>query len=325
MLVTKSQNKKFVGKDIIHVAVFKKNDDRTIYNMIYRDNITNKTYVKRFPVKGVTRDKNYLLVNSTQSTVLYFSANTNGEAEIVSVLLRAKAKLKKLRLELDFASILIKNRSVKGNVLTNHSINRVELKSEGVSTLSGKKIWFDSSINRINDENRGDYLGEFSGDDKILIISSSGYYELLNYDLSTHFPDDMILIEKYIEQTTVLAVYFYASKKQFYIKRFKPLLKSKKTYFIDDDKESYLELVSSSQSINLELQFMKPRNKDARKNEIIKPNKFIDVKGVNAIGNQLSRYPVKTISIIENQKNIHQISSTQNQEIDSDNQIKLNF
>ena len=269
MVVTKSTSKTFVGKNIIHVAIFKKNDVRTIYNMIYRDNITNKSYVKRFPVKGITRDKQYLLVNSTKSKILYFSANTNGEAEIVSIILRAKSKLKKLKLELDFSEIIIKNRSVRGNIVTHHSINRVELKSHGVSTLSGKKIWFDTSINRLNEDCCGDYLGEFSGDDKILVISASGYYEIFAYDISIHFPEDILIIEKYRESTIIMALYFYGIKKQFYIKRFLPELKSKKIYFIDQGKESYLELVSSSESIKLELQFIKLRNKDVRSNEYI--------------------------------------------------------
>ncbi len=299
MVVTKTANKSFVGKDIIHVAVFKKNDERTIYNMIYRDNISNKSYVKRFPVKGVTRDKQYLLAGSNKSTVLYFTANNNGEAELVSIILRAKAKLKKLKFDIDFRDTLIKNRSVRGNILTPHSINRVELKSQGISTLSGKKIWYDNSINRLNEDERGDFLGEFMADDKIIIISASGYYDFVSYDLSTHFPEDMILIEKFSPQKSITAVYFYELKKQFYIKRFIPELKTKKVYFIDEAKGSYLELVSSEPSDGLELSFMKLRNKALRENLIINPIDFISIKGVSAIGNQLSKYPVKNISVIK--------------------------
>ena len=138
--------------------------------MIYRDNISNKTYIKRFPVKGVTRDKQYLLAGSGKSTVLYFTANKNGEAEVVSIILRAKSKLKKLKFDIDFKDILIKNRSVRGNIITQHSINRVELKTQGISTLSGKKIWYDNSINRLNEDERGEFLGEFMADDKIIIV-----------------------------------------------------------------------------------------------------------------------------------------------------------
>jgi len=325
MLVTKVKNKTFVGKDIIHVSVFKKNDDRTTYNMIYRDNITNKSYVKRFPVKGVTRDKQYLLVKSTKSSVLYFTANVNGEAEIVSILLRAKSKLKKLKLELDFTEVLIKNRMVKGNLVTHHSINRIELKSKGVSTLSGKKIWFDQSIFRLNDESRGDYLGEFTADDKILVISGSGYLELVSYDLSNHFPEDIILLEKYSSNKPVTIVYFHGDKKQFYIKRFTPPLKNKKSIIIDSSKGSYLELACSGDNIDLKLEFIKPRNKDARADECINPKDFISIKGIHALGNQLSRYPVKTISTISNLK---KPDSNNDIEMDADfnnNQMKIDF
>ena len=329
MVVTRANSKVFVGKNIIHVSVFKKNDDRTIYNMIYRDNINNKSYIKRFFVKGITRDKQYLLVNSSKSTILYFSANRNGEAEVVSVILRSKAKLKKLKLEVDFSSILIKNRHVKGNLLTNHSINRVELKSEGVSTLSGKKIWFDTSINRINDESRGDYIGQFSGNDKILIISSSGYYELLSFNLSTHFPDDIILIEKFSKENSITAVYFYALKKKFYIKRFIPEYKTKKVYFIDQHNDSYLELATSNTELNLELKFIKPRNKDVRPDEIINPIEFINIKGVVAIGNQLSKYNIKTISMISSDKKTKNLILDKNYKnepsIEINNQIKLDL
>ncbi|MBE37624.1 MAG: DNA topoisomerase IV [Flavobacteriales bacterium] len=324
MLVTKVKNKTFVGKDIIHVSVFKKNDDRTTYNMIYRDNITNKSYVKRFPVKGVTRDKQYLLVKSTKSSVLYFTANVNGEAEIVSVLLRAKAKLKKLKLELDFAEVLIKNRMVKGNLVTHHSINRVELKSKGVSTLSGKKIWFDQSIFRLNDESRGDYLGEFTADDKILVISGSGYLELVSYDLSSHFPEDVILLEKYSSNKPVTVVYFHGDKKQFYIKRFIAPLKNKKNTIIDSSKGSYLELAYSDDNLNLKLEFIKPRNKDAREDEFINPTDFISIKGINALGNQLSRYAIKNISIISNPKKTDFNDIEMNTEFNN-NQIKIDF
>jgi len=329
MVVTKSTTKTFVGKDIIHVAIFKKNDNRTTYNMIYRDNITNKSYIKRFPVKGITRDKQYLLVNSTKSTVLYFSSNSNGEAEIVSVLLRAKAKLKKLKLELDFSDILIKNRSVKGNILTHHSINKVTLKSEGISTLSGKKIWFDTSINRLNDESRGDYLGEFSGDDKILVISASGYYELLSYDMSIHFPEDMVLLQKYSSDTVIAAVYFHGPKEQFYIKRFKPELKTKKVIFIHQSNNSYLELAFVSNQFSLELEFTKQRNKETRQKELINPSQFISVKGSSALGNQLSRHYIKTISIVENKTNSDKNNKinidTNSESNDLDSQIKINF
>jgi len=325
MLVTKVTNKTFVGKDIIHVAVFKKNDDRTIYNMIYRDNITNKSYIKRFAVKGVTRDRQYLLVNSEKSTVLYFTANLNGEAEIVSVILRAKSKLKKLKLEVDFSKYLIKNRMVKGNLITSHSINKVELKSAGLSTLSGKKIWFDQSVYRINDESRGDYLGEFSADDKIVVISSSGYLELLSYDLSTHFPEDLVLLEKHSPTKPINLIYFHGDKKQFFIKRFIAPLNTKKQLIIHNSKGSYLELAYSELNTHLQLEFVKPRNKNPRKDEVINPENFISTKGMTTLGNQLSRYPIKNISIIKAVEK-KDFSNHKEEDLDNnDNQMKMNF
>ena len=327
MLVTKSTSKKFVGKDIIYVNVFKKNDNRTIYNMIYRDDISNKSYVKRFPVKGVTRDKDYLLVNSEKSKILYFTANKNGEAEIITAFLRSNPKLKKSKIDLNFANVLIKNRSVRGNTFTIHTINRIIIKSEGMSTLSGKKIWFDTSINRLNEDSRGEFLGEFSGDDKIIVVSNSGYYNLLSYDLSTHFPDDMVFIQKMDNNLTLTSVYFYGQKKQFYIKRFKPEIKSKKVYFIDQNKDSYLELIFAGDN-KLSLEFIKPRNKKVKPNEFLNPSEYINVKGYLAIGKQLSRYPIKNINLIE-QKNISDESTSliTNEESspNKDSQMKINF
>ena len=247
----------------------------------------------------------------------------------MTAILRANSRLKKLKIDLDFSNIIIKNRSVRGNTLTTHSINRIVVKSEGVSTLSGKKIWFDSSINRLNDENRGEYLGEFSGDEKILVISNSGYYNLLSYDLSTHFPDDMVFLKKMDNNLTITAVYFYGQKKQFYIKRFKPELKTKKVYFIDQHKESYLELVSSVDDADLDLEFIKPRNKKARPNELISLSKFINIKGYLAIGKQLSRYHIKNINLIEVQKSSNQsnidVLNPKNDSFNQDNQMKINF
>ncbi|MBF25451.1 MAG: DNA topoisomerase IV [Flavobacteriales bacterium] len=330
MVVTKVAAKVFVGKDIIYVNVFKKNDDRTIYNMIYRDNITNKSYIKRFPVKGITRDKQYILTKSSKSSVLYFTANLNGEAETVSVILRAKSKLKKLKLDVDFSHTLIKNRSVKGNLVTPHSINRIELKSTGVSTLSGQKIWFDQSIHRINNEERGDYLGEFTGDDKILIITASGYCELITYDLANHFPDDIILLEKYSSTKPITAIYFHGDKKQYYIKRFIPSPGQKRISIINQSKNSYLELAFSDLTYNLKLEFIKPRNKDPRNDEFLDPKDFISVKGISTLGNQISRYSIKSISIVENNKIENTVNNNQitDDNIDSEeqnSQIKMNF
>ena len=214
---------------------------------------------------------------------------------------------------------------VKGNLITSHSINKVDFKSEGLSTLSGKKIWFDQSIYRLNDDNRGEYLGEFTGDDKLLVISSSGYLEISTYDLSNHFPEDLILLEKYSPTRPVNLIYFHGDKKQFYIKRFIPPLKIKKQLIVHESKGSYLELVYTDLNTDLQLEFIKPRNKNPRQDEVIKPDDFISIKGISAIGNQLSRYPIKNISIIK-EKELNHLSDQKDEDVDiNDNQMKMNF
>ena len=188
MMVTKVDSKTFIGKDIIHVAVFKKKDKRTIYNMIYRDGSRGPTYVKRFAVTSITRDKEYdLTAGNKGSVVWYFSANPNGEAEIVTVHLRQVGSIKKLKWDLDFAEILIKGRSSKGNVVTKYSVKRIELKEKGVSTLKPRKIWFDDTVQRLNVDERGELIGEFRGEDRLLIITQSGIAKTILPELSTHF------------------------------------------------------------------------------------------------------------------------------------------
>src|ERR1700712_3386818 len=197
-LITKVQDKVFVGKDIEHVAVFKKNDERTVYNLIYKDGQSGVSYIKRFSVVGVTRDKEYDLTKGSKGTrVLYFTANPNGEAEIVNVQLKPHSKLKKLQFDEDFAALTIKGRNSMGNIVTKYPVKKIVLKSKGVSTLAGRKIWYDEILKRLNADNRGKYLGEFDGDDRILTILSNGTYELTSFDLNNHFDDKMTLIEKY--------------------------------------------------------------------------------------------------------------------------------
>src|SRR5690606_22384869 len=242
MMVQKIQPKSFVGKNIIHVGVWKKGDKRTIYNMIYQDGKAGKAMMKRFAVTSITRDKEYDLTAGTKgSRVLYFSANPNGEAEVVTVQLRAKAKLKKLKFDADFADMAIKGRSAKGNILTKHLVSKIKLKEEGTSTLSARKIWFDDTVQRLNSEGRGELLGSFKSDDKILTITQSGHYKLTGTNLSTHFEDDLILIEKWIPEKPITAIYFDGEKEDFYVKRFLVEDTDKKTLFITEDDKSYLE------------------------------------------------------------------------------------
>ncbi|NNC45282.1 MAG: DNA gyrase/topoisomerase IV subunit A, partial [Winogradskyella sp.] len=220
MMVTKVDSKTFIGKNIIHVAVFKKKDKRTIYNMIYRDGKSGPSYVKRFAVTSITRDKEYDLTNgSKNSTIWYFSANPNGEAEVVTVLLRQVGSIKKLKWDLDFADILIKGRASKGNLVTKYSIKRIELKEKGVSTLKPRKIWFDDTVQRLNVDGRGELIGEFRGEDRLLIITQSGIVKTILPELTTHFDNDMIALEKWIPKKPISAIYFDGNKERYYVKR----------------------------------------------------------------------------------------------------------
>jgi len=296
MQVQKIQSKSFVGKNIIHVGVWKKGDKRTIYNMIYRDGKSGHSLMKRFAVTSITRDKEYdLSAGNKGSKVLYFSANPNGEAEVVSVLLRAKAKLKKLKFDHDFAELAIKGRSAKGNILTKHMVSKIKLKEEGTSTLSARKVWFDDTVQRLNYEDRGDLLGSFKSDEKILTITQSGHYRLTGIALTTHFDEDLISIEKWNPEKPITAIYFDGDKQDFYVKRFLVDDTDNKTLFISDHEDSYLELASTDLLTVIELSFVKPRGKESKPNEIINLKDFISVKGLKALGNKLSYNKVKAV------------------------------
>src|SRR5690606_4973870 len=248
-LVTKVQDKVFVGKDVLHVGVFKKGDDRTVYNLIYRDGKTGTAYVKRFSVLGVTRDKEYDLTKGEKgSRVLYFTANPNGEAEVVNVQLKAQSKLRKLQFDIDFADIAIKGRSSQGNIVTKYPIKKILLKSKGVSTLAGRKVWFDDVLKRLNADGRGQYLGEFDGDDKILTVMADGTYELSSFDLSNHFDDKLIRIEQFNPQQVYSAVHRDGKSGIYYVKRFvfDDLPVGKRTSIINDEPGSKLVVLTNA-------------------------------------------------------------------------------
>jgi len=219
--VTKVSDKAFIGKNIQHLTVFKKDDSRTIYNVVYRDGKAGATYMKRFGVTGVTRDKEYDITQGTAgSKLLYFSANPNGESEVLKVTLKPKPRLKKLVFEIDMAELAIKGRQSMGNMVTKNEVHKIALKEKGVSTLGGRKIWFDSDVKRLNADKRGDYLGEFLGDDRILVITKGGDFELFNFDLSNHFGDDLLVIEKFDPEKTLSVVYWDEEQGFYYVKRF---------------------------------------------------------------------------------------------------------
>ena len=303
-MVTKVGSKVFVGKDIVHCSVFKQKDNRTIYNMIYKDGNKSVNYIKRFFVKGVTRNKNYNLCKSEKGNkVLYFTSNPNGEAEVVTVHLRALQKLKKLRFDTDFSEIAIKGRSSGGNILSKNPVKKIELKSLGASTLAARKIWFDSTIQRLNVDERGDLLGEFNAEDKLLTINQKGEIQLIGTELSTHFDEDMIVLEKLNTQKPISVIYFDGNKKSYFVKRFLTSDISEGKYsFISNHKDSFLSLVSTDWKPVAEIIFVKEKGKD-RKSLVINLEEFISIKGWKALGNKLTNKKVKEIKWLESLSN----------------------
>jgi topoisomerase-4 subunit A len=299
MIKTKVDDKTFIGKDIIHCGVFKKGDERTIYNMIYKDRESGNTMIKRFAVKGITRNKEYTLTKTNKgSKVLYFTANPNGQAEQVTIHLRALQRLKKLKIDVDFSKITIKGRSANGNIITKNTVKKVELKSEGISTLSARKIWFDDAVQRLNVDKRGKFLGAFEAEDKILTINQQGDLQLKGFGLSTHFDEDMVVIEKFNPAKPISAIYFEGKKERYFVKRFKVEVKSKKLNFITQHKNSFLEIASTDWRPQAKVVFVKEKGKQ-RKTVIINMEEFIAVKGVKAIGNKLSNNKIKEINLLE--------------------------
>tara|TARA_R110000796_G_scaffold47977_5_gene115100 strand:- start:57065 stop:59746 length:2682 start_codon:yes stop_codon:yes gene_type:complete len=300
MMIAKVDSKIFVGKNIIHVAVFKKKDKRTIYNMIYKDGKGGASYIKRFNVTGITRDKPYdLTTGKPQSEVLYFSANPNGEAEVITVLLRQVGSVKKLKWDIDFADVLIKGRASKGNIVTKYSVKRIELKEKGVSTLKPRKIWFDEIVRRLNVDGRGELLGEFKGDDMLLVVTQKGVAKTFIPNLSTHFDEDMVVLEKWNPNKPLSAIYYEGEKDRYYVKRFMIENENKEELFISEHPKSFLELVSTDWRPVVEIEFTKPRGKDAKPNQIIDLEDFISVKGIKALGNQLTSDKVKNINALK--------------------------
>jgi topoisomerase-4 subunit A len=298
-LITKVSEKAFVGKNIQHIAVFKKNDKRTIYNVVYRDGRQGTFYLKRFAVTGMTRDKEYDLTRGTKgSRIWYFSANPNGEAEVLKVTLKQKARLKKLNFEVDFGDLAIKGRGAMGNILTKNDVHKISLKEKGVSTLGGRKIWFDTDVLRLNSDSRGKFLGEFQGEDKILVLYKNGEYQLYNFDLSNHFDPDILQIEKFDSQKVLSVVYYDADQEFYYVKRFEiDEIIGRRISFIGDNPDSRLVSITWVHYPRLEIEFG-GRNA-SRENEIIEVCEFIGIKSYKARGKRLTNYEVENIKEIE--------------------------
>ncbi len=296
MLVTKVDAKTFVGKDIIHVAVFKKSDTRTVYNMIYRDGKNGPSYIKRFNVTGVTRDKEYDLTSGNKSSqVLYFTENPNGEAETITINLRAAGSVKKLKWDIDFSDLAIKGRSSRGNIVSKHAIKKIELKSEGVSTLKPRKIWFDETVQRLNVDKRGELLGEFKPEDRLLIINQKGIIKTVKPELSTHFESDMIVLEKWVPEKPISVIYYDGDKEKYFVKRFMIDNPNKEEVFISEHPKSQLEIVATEYRPMAEVLFSK-RNLEPI---LLNFEEFISIKGIKAQGNQLTADKIKQVNMLE--------------------------
>ena len=316
--VSKVAEKTFVGKGIIHAQVFKKNDERTVYNLIYKDGTTGTSYVKRFSVLGVTRDKEYDLTKGGKgSMILYFTANQNGEAEVINVQLKPHSKLRKLQFDLDFSEIAVKGRSSMGNTVSKYPIKKMVLKAKGVSTLAGRKIWFDEVLRRLNVDGRGHYLGQFDGDDKILTVDKNGTYELSGFELSNHFEGDLQLIEKYNPDKAFSVIYIDGKSKNYYLKRFtfENSTTNKKVSFISEDNGSKLVLLSGLREPKIAIEVLKGKSQTEEKNTLNLTD-LIDIKGMKALGNRLSLHVIKNITLIESsepEEELNPIMDTDNQ------------
>ncbi|WP_213196169.1 DNA gyrase/topoisomerase IV subunit A [Cloacibacterium caeni] len=299
MKVVKVEAKTFIGKNIVHVGVFKKGDKRTVYNMIYREGKEGPYYMKRFSVTGVTRNTDYKLASDKKgSEMLYFSANPNGEAETVTVLLKPNSRVRKNKIEIDFSELAIKGRDSRGNLVTKYAVKKVDLKEEGVSTLAPRKIWFDDTVRRLNADGRGTLLGSFKGDDKILTINQNGEAKLVTFDLLNRFDDEYLILEKWKPEQPITCIYFDGEKGIYFIKRF--LLENTinvQHFMPSEHPKSFVEFVGTSDGCTAEIIFPKDKSGKEKEPEIINIDEFIAVKGIKAIGNQFIKEKVKSINI----------------------------
>ena len=299
MKVVKVEAKTFIGKNIVHVGVFKKGDKRTVYNMIYREGKEGPYYMKRFSVTGVTRNTDYKLASDKKgSEMLYFSANPNGEAETVTVLLKPNSRVRKNKIEIDFSELAIKGRDSRGNLVTKYAVKKVDLKEEGVSTLAPRKIWFDDTVRRLNADGRGTLLGSFKGDDKILTINQNGEAKLVTFDLLNRFDDEYLILEKWKPEQPITCIYFDGEKGIYFIKRFLLENTTNVQHFMPSEhQKSFVEFVGTSDGCTAEIIFPKDKSGKEKEPEIINIDEFIAVKGIKAIGNQFIKEKVKSINI----------------------------
>ncbi|AMQ57025.1 DNA gyrase/topoisomerase IV subunit A [Algoriphagus sanaruensis] len=319
MVVSKIQEKLFMGKDILFVGVFRKNDERMTYNLIYLDGTSGRSMVKRFQVGGITRDKEYDLTKGTKgSKVLYLTANPNGEAETITVYLTQGAKARVKVFDFDFAEIEIKGRGAGGNILTKYPVRKVQFKMEGKSTLGGLNVYYDPSVGRLNTDQRGRIIGNFLGDDKILVCYKNGDYELTGFELTNRFePSDVVLIEKFDPNKVISAIYYDGGTKTYFVKRFliETTTVNKRFNFISDHKQSYLKVVTTDNQAQVEVTVQKGKEEETLEYDL---EMLIDVKGWKAIGNKVSANTVKEIKLIVSEK---AQDSESNDEAEGDEEI----
>ncbi len=298
LMITKVADKKFIGKGLIYANVWKKGDTRTIYHLFYQDGTGGPTMMKRFYVNSITRDTEYDLTKGTKgSKMLYFSVHPNGEREVVSVLLRPRPHLKRLRFDIDLGALLIKGRNSAGNRVTKEIIQKIVQKEVGGSTLAARKIWYDTVVGRLNDEGRGKFLGSFKGEDRILTLYKNGEYRLSSFDLATHFDEDMIHIEKWIQDRPISAVYYDAEKELHYVKRFTcEVTQDKRVSYISEAPGSYLDVVSTAFRPEARIVFNKLLKETKNlPDQVLNLADLIDIKGMKAQGNQMTKMKVKEI------------------------------
>lgn len=292
-------DKKFVGKNILYANVFKKNDKRTIYNLCYRDGKEGTTYIKRFAVTSVVRDREYDVTQGTpDSRITYFTANPNGEAEIIKVTLKPNPRLRKIIFEEDFSKIGIKGRQAIGNILTRNPVHKISLKQRGGSTLGGRKVWFDSDVLRLNYDGRGDYLGEFQSDELILVVLNNGDFYTTNFDVNNHYEDNIRIIEKFSPDKVWTAVLYDADQQNYpYIKRFCFEPFTRKQNYLGENKNNRLILLTDEYYPRLEVVF--GGHDSFREPLVVEADEFIAVKGFKAKGKRLTTFTVETINELE--------------------------
>jgi DNA topoisomerase IV subunit A (EC 5.99.1.3) len=297
--IVRVADKMFVGKNILYVNIFKKNDKRTIYNVVYRDGKEGFHYIKRFNITAMTRDKEYDVAQGTPgSRIVYFSANPNGEAEVIKVTLKPNPRIRKIIFEKDFSEIAIKGRQSMGNLLTKNDVHKVGLKQKGGSTLGGRKVWFDRDVLRLNYDGRGEYLGEFQSDDSILVLLNNGEFYLSNFDLSNHYEDNVSIVEKFDPNKVWCAALYDADQQNYpYLKRFTLDATSRKQNYLGENKDNKVILLTDEFYPRFEVIF--GGNDSFREALIIDAEEFISVKSFKAKGKRISTFTISAINELE--------------------------